>query len=498
MANVVKDLGAVSAYALAVKHGYKGTEEEWVAAQEAARVAAETAAENAEQTLARVGEQSNIAIEAVKGQETLSIDAVEAAGANQVDTVEAKGVEVLNSIPADYTEMVADAKMHAPCIACDVNGGMVTVTDAAERGALGVVSAIATVQSGTGDPSPDNVRPISGWDTVGLSRTRKNMLGFEDFSLTSTGVYTDTYTDGVFRREVSQYVTTTFAVSKTAMTYLKHNHIPAGTYTFTATYTGNTTYKGLYLEVTLSDGTIAQLPNGETTTITQGGTITGVRMTSQSLLSGTTIECTMQLEAGTGTSYEPYSGATMTAALPETIYGGSLNWTTGELTVMYVAQSLTGNEAWAAGGSGLVYTLDNRTVQNKSLTDNNIPYHLCSHYKPVAYKSPADQADMTCYTLNSYQLNIKNTTAGTLANFKAYLSAQAAAGTPVTLLWPLKPAYYSTIQLTPQQLDMLKGYNTIWSDSGDTSLVYVADTKMYIDNKFTALQNAILAQGANI
>lgn len=47
MANVVKDLGAVSAYALAVKHGYKGTEEEWATLQVASADNAASAAQSA-------------------------------------------------------------------------------------------------------------------------------------------------------------------------------------------------------------------------------------------------------------------------------------------------------------------------------------------------------------------------------------------------------------------------------------------------------------------
>ena len=205
--------------------------------------------------------------------------------------------------------------------------------------------------------------------------------------------------------------------------------------------------------------------------------------------------------------YNAKAPAKLTAALPETVHGGSIDWKTGELTVMYVAQSLTGNEAWKAAGGGVAFSLDNRAVQNvRIMLDNNRSYHLCSHYKPVAYKSPADQADMTSYTVNSYQLLIKDTSCGEendtadvrLANFKAYLSAQAAAGTPVTLLWQLKPEYRRTIRIAPQQLEMLKGANAVWSDAGDTTLTYIADTKMYIDNALARVENAILSMGANI
>lgn len=48
MATIKKDIGAYSAYAIAVKHGYKGTEAEWVAAQEKARVDSEAAAKAAQ------------------------------------------------------------------------------------------------------------------------------------------------------------------------------------------------------------------------------------------------------------------------------------------------------------------------------------------------------------------------------------------------------------------------------------------------------------------
>ena len=43
------DIGAYSAYAIAVKHGYKGTEEEWNAEQERNRIASEDAANKAKE-----------------------------------------------------------------------------------------------------------------------------------------------------------------------------------------------------------------------------------------------------------------------------------------------------------------------------------------------------------------------------------------------------------------------------------------------------------------
>lgn len=55
-----------------------------------------------------------------------------------------------------------------------------------------------------------------------------------------------------------------------------------------------------------------------------------------------------------------------------------------------------------------------------------------------------------------------------------------------------------TVQLAAQHLEMLKGQNNIWCDTGETTLAYVADTKMYIDNKFAELTAAVLSTGANV
>lgn len=118
--NVVqKDLGPVSAYAIAVKHGYKGTEEEWAALQIASAEnakAADASAKEAAETLAAVHDtveqETTAAVAAVNNQETASIqsvkDAVQAAGAYQEERIAVKGEQTLASIPDDYTKLGQD------------------------------------------------------------------------------------------------------------------------------------------------------------------------------------------------------------------------------------------------------------------------------------------------------------------------------------------------------------------------------------------------------
>ena len=44
-----------------------------------------------------------------------------------------------------------------------------------------------------------------------------------------------------------------------------------------------------------------------------------------------------------------------------------------------------------------------------------------------------------------------------------------------------------TIQITPNPVSTLQGQNNIWSDAGDVAVEYVADTKLYVDNKIAEM-----------
>lgn len=82
MATIKKDIGAYSAYAIAVKHGYKGTEAEWVAAQEKARVdseAAAKAAKTAQEAAEAAREQAQTAKTSAETAQTAAAQAAQTA-----------------------------------------------------------------------------------------------------------------------------------------------------------------------------------------------------------------------------------------------------------------------------------------------------------------------------------------------------------------------------------------------------------------------------------
>jgi hypothetical protein len=49
----------------------------------------------------------------------------------------------------------------------------------------------------------------------------------------------------------------------------------------------------------------------------------------------------------------------------------------------------------------------------------------------------------------------------------------------------------TTVQLSATQVNSLLGVNNLWADSGDTEVVYRADTKLYIAKKIAEAISAL-------
>lgn len=134
---VTKDLGPVSAYALAVAHGFDGTEEEWAilqaksgenalaaakSAEEAKEAAGEAATETADAIMRAVADDVQAAAasaeEAKAAANTAATEAADgvrqavADDATLAETAATRAQEVLDSIPADYTTLADTVAQH--------------------------------------------------------------------------------------------------------------------------------------------------------------------------------------------------------------------------------------------------------------------------------------------------------------------------------------------------------------------------------------------------
>ena len=174
---------------------------------------------------------------------------------------------------------------------------------------------------------------------------------------------------------------------------------------------------------------------------------------------------------GTSTTY-PISWQTEAG----TVYGGTLDVTTGLLTVTMANVDL-GTLTWTEDSGLNAFVSDGLSgVIKKPATYYDVANCICENYVVVAREYISNK---TLIVNVLGRLCIRDTAYTDAATFKAAMSG-------VQLVYEL--ATPQTYQLTPTQVALLLGQNNIWADTGDVqSVQYQADTKRYIDKKIAAL-----------
>ena len=314
-----------------------------------------------------------------------------------------------------------------------------------------------------------NIRPINGWTGAKLTRCGKNLLDYNQWRQSTVANGT-----AVFENK---------GVTLTA----------TGDDCFTQ-YDGDTVkiYIAEGETITLSWqesenklGSIYIFPNGELSgivgtsnvsakkiTYTAGAGVSYVTFRFGVSNKGETISYkNIMIEYGsTATAYEHYQGDTYSADFGQTVYGGTLDWQTGVLTVDRAFHTLDGSEAfinpdWTNPYAYVLWNLFPDVV-NYGWDDTADAY--CSHYtaSSVGYIYANAIAGFGIYDAGN--LIFSSPTHTTVDAFKSYLAAQYAAGTPVQICYKL--ATPTTIQLTPHQITALQGINNIWSNAGETTV----------------------------
>jgi len=153
------------------------------------------------------------------------------------------------------------------------------------------------------------------------------------------------------------------------------------------------------------------------------------------------------------------TGVNTTTNVRETIFPNGMNWLTdsvhdeidlvnGMATVMCGYYEISGGEAWEAVSTYPgVYRIPSRTPSNvANMSGDSIG--KCSHYEMCPTR-----AGVSSILTNgqfgwnqSYYLHIKDDRYANVENFKAYLAAQYAAGTPVTIVYPITPITYTDLR----------------------------------------------------
>lgn len=177
----VQEIGPYSAYAIAVKYGYKGTEEEWVKEQEANRKAAEAAAAAAAQSAkdaaasaSGVAQSGQQAVQSIKDAQTAAEQAIDTAKQQAVQAAQAEAEKAATSA-GQAASSAAEAAQSATNAAAEVGkvqsagAAAVQSVQAAQNTATEAVSAAQ--QTATQAVSQAQTAAVSAVQEAGTTQT---------------------------------------------------------------------------------------------------------------------------------------------------------------------------------------------------------------------------------------------------------------------------------------------------------------------------------------
>lgn len=340
-----------------------------------------------------------------------------------------------------------------------------------------VATALEPIQAGSGEASPDNIRPISGRTGATLTRCGKNLMPTSASDIvTSFGITVK----GGQKSGIVLYGT---ANSTGGVKAAGIDALPAGTYTVSTGALGGVNR----IEVTVNGVAISQVREDTPYTLTLAETSSvglnviiynGADCGTES--NPTRID--VQLEKGRAvTDYAPYQGNTYAADFGKTVYGGTLNWQTGVLTVDMGYKALDGAENWGMEGDGRFYVSADTMIKDVDYTDSiisNMFTTLNHNFEITGLVGITGYYDQNNAFPNRNWIYIRDGIHATVDEFKAWLAAQYAAGTPVQIAYKL--ATPTTIQLTPREIKQLHGVNTLYGD-GSISIAGRANPALALD-----------------
>ena len=167
----VQEIGPYSAYAIAVKYGYKGTEEEWVKEQEANRKAAEAAAAAAAQSAkdaaasaSGVAQSGQQAVQSIKDAQTAAEQAIDTAKQQAVQAAQAEAEKAATSA-GQAASSAAEAAQSATNAAAEVG----KVQSAGTSAVQAVQQAQNTATGAVADAQQTATQAVSQAQTTAVS-----------------------------------------------------------------------------------------------------------------------------------------------------------------------------------------------------------------------------------------------------------------------------------------------------------------------------------------
>lgn len=320
---------------------------------------------------------------------------------------------------------------------------------------LGCKVSWEPTQEGSGDPSPDNIRPISGRDSVKVERCGENLLDVAQCrAATPSTAYGLTVTvddTGLIR---------VFGIPKVN----KDNPRASFRILFTNQVILTKEYKAKWFVVKGVINAITPIQKDKSIVL------------QSPLLPNTSVDVQFRLMYYTGdepTTYTPYTGQTATLTLPSTIYGGTVDAVSGESSRTWRTITLTGEES-SHIYSTIFYLDFNKDSSFVAEEPVDLATGKSSHYRYTTYANDSVGVTLDGYSV-VYSSNGKYPISDEgLREWKSYLAAQYAAGTPVQIAYKLAtPTPFTATGAQP--ISSLSGVNTLMTDANNVTVTGRAD-----------------------
>ena len=303
------------------------------------------------------------------------------------------------------------------------------------------------VQTGSGTPSPSNVRPISGFSEIPVYLTAsKNLF---DKSAVTRGYYIKS--NGQLAGDNTWCLSPYIPVSgQASISYLG------------LTTVGNAPYSAWYDASKNFISSFKQAVGTNTINIPSGAAY--ARFSVFVGASGPNLDSFMVVGGSQIGNYEPYRGISPSISLGGTYYGGTVDLVSGVMTVTHSLAVYDGSsdESWSVetASAGTNFYI---RVQDAQASTYNV---LCSTAVKRAEGGTYTQG--TCYISGARNFNLAIgdlISITTVSGFKTWLASHN-----VQLYYPL--ATPQTVTLTPQTIAALRGQQTVTSPAGAVEISY--------------------------
>lgn len=363
----------------------------------------------------------------------------------------------------------------APAIVCTATGEIITVTDGAQRPLRGLTIYGKTTQNGTPTPeSPVALQSLGADGSIGVTVAVKNLWDEETVSgywQSSNGKFVSDSNQLASKNMIpvcSAIYTTSSSGAMELRFYDRNKNYISGTSVWSQPATVEPPANACYMHINLKSGYGTEYKNDV---------------------------CISAVP----TAYDPYKPIqALTVSTPNGLngigqYRDYIDFQRGVYVKRIAKKIFDGTESFNFYHNRFSYYHENET---------SVPYTekaYCSHYpyNTTVFSDTANEIGFLSNINNIYIRLGSGSTITTAAQFREFLSAQYAAGTPVTVAYPLAEPIETP--LTEEQLGAFaalhsnKPNTTVMNDAGaDMALEYAADTKLYIDNKFNELAAAIV------